>query len=89
MRKSSEGSPFLPNDSGHLFLTADQLQILTGRRRPGAQLRWLRQQGIEAVQAADGRVVVAESAVLRRLGIRTTRRDRESAFPDWAALNAS
>jgi hypothetical protein len=42
-------------DGPEMFLTPEQLEDLTGLTQPAAQLRWLRKNGIEAYERADGK----------------------------------
>lgn len=44
-----------------MFLTPDQLEILTGRKQPAAQRRWLSRQGVPFRERADGKPVVLEA----------------------------
>jgi hypothetical protein len=62
-----------------MFLTADELQTLTGYRRGSAQIRWLVRQGVAHYVRADGKPAVAREAVTGRL-------DRPG--PKWEALRA-
>lgn len=47
-----------------MFLTAEQLQELTGYRQAAAQVRWLQRNGITHYVRADGRPVVPASALV-------------------------
>jgi hypothetical protein len=44
-----------------VFLTADELEQLTGYRRPGAQIRWLRSRAIRHYVNGAGHPVVARA----------------------------
>lgn len=46
-----------------MFLTADQLEELTGYRQAAAQVRWLQRNGITHYVRADGRPVVPSTAI--------------------------
>lgn len=46
-----------------MFLTPSQLEELTGYRQAAAQVRWLKRNGIRHYVRADGRPVVACSAL--------------------------
>jgi len=50
-----------------MFLTPDELAILTGRKRASSQIRWLAQAGIRHVLAADGRPRVLRAEVERAM----------------------
>jgi hypothetical protein len=50
-----------------MFLSADDLADLTGRRRSSAQIRWLSAQGLRFVLGADGRPRVLRAEVEGRL----------------------
>lgn len=45
-----------------MFLSDADLERLTGYRRPGAQVRWLRQNGVLHYVRADGKPVVPVTA---------------------------
>jgi hypothetical protein len=49
-----------------MLLTPDQLEILTGYRRPSAQVRALRRMGVRYLLRPDGRPVVDDSAITGR-----------------------
>lgn len=66
-----------------LFLTADDLKHLTGRLRPSAQIRWLRERGWPHDVNALGRPVVATAEVERRL---TGLAQPRSPEPNWSAI---
>lgn len=51
-----------------MFLTADEIAELTGRRRCNAQVRVLRFMGIEHRQRPDGSIAVSRSHVDSLLG---------------------
>ena len=50
-----------------LFLTREELEELTGRKRASAQIRWLREHGYPVEESAAGRPVVLRAEVERRL----------------------
>lgn len=50
------------------FLTAEELEALTGRTRASAQRRWLIDAGIPYIDGADEQPRVLEQVVLQRLG---------------------
>ncbi|MCK8648830.1 uncharacterized protein DUF4224 [Ralstonia sp. 151470066-2] len=61
-----------------MFLTANELERLTGRKRSDAQDRALNSMGIEHIKRADGRILVAREHVEHLLGVKQeTRRVRE------------
>ena len=51
-----------------LFLTAPDIQDLTGYQRPHDQIRWLRQRAYVFELGADGRPRILRSYLERRLG---------------------
>jgi len=63
-----------------LFLTEDQLVLLTGYKRRDKQIAWLRERGIPLIVSAAGFPVVATRELERRLvqdpNIRTKDRPR-------------
>lgn len=73
-----------------MLLTPDELQSLTHRVRPTAQLRALRSMGIEAKQRPDGTVAVLRTAVESSMGGDTARSNKTKPVePDWNALDAA
>jgi hypothetical protein len=55
----------ISNDDGaRMFLTPEELALLTGRRNKSCQVRWLRANGIAFRINASGRPVVASAAVI-------------------------
>ena len=50
-----------------MFLSADELAMLTGRTRASAQVRWLAGNGLRFVCGADGRPRVLRAEVEGRL----------------------
>jgi hypothetical protein len=65
-----------------MFLTADEIHVLTGRVRPSAQVRWLRQHGYRHTVNALGSPVVAVAEANRKLvgGVRSAQE------PNWEGL---
>lgn len=63
-----------------MFLTDEQVQQLTGLKRPSAQSRWLATKGIPHMVNAAGKVVVTRKA-LESDCVEGTRE------PKWEALN--
>jgi hypothetical protein len=51
-----------------MFLTADELAEWTGYKRPSAQMRWLRDNGLPFMVGGDGLPKVLRRAVEARLG---------------------
>lgn len=66
-----------------MFLTADEIRTLTGRQRPSAQVRWLRQHGYRLTVNALGAPVVAIAEANRKL-VGGTKQAQE---PNWEAMN--
>lgn len=68
-----------------MFLTAAELQTLTGYRRPSAQLRWLNRHGYRATINGLGEPVVTVAEMNRHLvGGRAARQE-----PNFGALNGT
>lgn len=65
-----------------MFLTPAELQTLTGRQRPSAQVRWLRDHGYRLTVNALGEPVVAIAEANRKL-VGGTKTHQE---PNWDAL---
>lgn len=65
-----------------MFLTRDELRVLTGRLRPSAQARWLRDHGYRHTVNALGAPVVAVAEANRKLvgGVKVAQE------PHWEAL---
>ncbi|MCR4346495.1 MAG: DUF4224 domain-containing protein [Sulfuricaulis sp.] len=73
-----------------MFLTTDEMRDLTGRVRHGAQTRWLRANGFEALRDADGRPLVLRAAVEVRMGATLPFSTRSrGAEPNWDTLNVT
>lgn len=68
-----------------LMLTADELERLTGRKRPGAQERWLRRNGLRYRVNDCGEVIVARAMAERFLGVTPAPPGREKDL-DWPAM---
>lgn len=66
-----------------MFLTTAEIRTLTGRQRPSAQARWLRDHGYRHTVNAQGAPVVAVAEANRKL-VGGTRQAQE---PNWEALN--
>jgi hypothetical protein len=62
-----------------MFLTPTDLATLTGYRRPGAQVRWLRSRGIRHYVNGAGHPVVARAGLVGALGRTTEARLATSA----------
>jgi hypothetical protein len=65
-----------------MFLTCDEIRLLTGRQRPTAQVRWLRQHGYRHTVNALGSPVVAIAEANRKL-VGGVKIDQQ---PNWDAL---
>jgi hypothetical protein len=68
-----------------MFLTREEIEALTGRIRPSAQIRWLRQNGLETLRRADGQPLVLRAALIRKLGV-DDRHHRIETKPDWSVF---
>lgn len=68
-----------------LMLTADELERLTGRKRPTAQQAWLRRNGIVHRVNDCGEVIVARAIAERFLGVAPAAPER-AADLDWPAM---
>ena len=67
-----------------MFLTADDIEALTGYKKPKLQRRWLLDHGYRFEVRADGRPAVLASQVEARL--RDPRARKPAAEPNWEAL---
>lgn len=72
-----------------MFLTAAQLQDLTGLKLPNAQARWLRENGFEFATRADGKIRVLVAHVEIKLGGRVESQNHKDMEPDWEAIGAA
>lgn len=54
---TSYDSQFL-KDSSLIYLTPDELEVLTGYKRPADQARWLDRNGVPYITNARGKLVV-------------------------------
>jgi hypothetical protein len=71
-----------------VFLTPEELESLTHRVRPSAQICALRRMGIESRQRPDGSVVVLRSAVeIAMGGVVPGRIAKSRVEPNWKALD--
>lgn len=69
-----------------MFLTPEELVALTGRRRPWAQISWLREHHWAFAERADGKPVVLRSEAQRQLETGGTRRAAAAVEPDFTIL---
>lgn len=72
-----------------MFLTNDEMRLLTNRVQYSAQIRALSAMGIEHRVRPDGSLAVLRSHVERLFGGMTESRQRSSVEPNWGALNAT
>jgi hypothetical protein len=68
-----------------MFLTADDLEALTGYKKKALQRRWLADHGYRFEVRADGRAAVLASQVEARQGVDG---GRKVAEPNWSALDS-
>jgi hypothetical protein len=66
-----------------MFLDAEELIELTGRRRRNSQIRALREMGIEHKIRPDGSVVVLTQHVIEQFGVKTKQESRPRTEPNW------
>jgi hypothetical protein len=71
-----------------LFLTAEELHDLTGYRKPGRQIDWLRSQGFTFRIASDGYPRVDRSHYLRLMGGMVEAQHKKTE-PDFGGLPKS
>lgn len=67
-----------------MFLTVEELQVLTGLQQPAAQIRWLVRHGYPHEISAGGKPVVVRSYVEARLGGKPA--EQPKTRPNFAAL---
>ena len=68
-----------------IFLTADELAVLTGYRLPAHQVRWLREKGWRFEVNGNRRPIVARKYAEKMLGCGTA--EFESYKPNFSALH--
>lgn len=66
-----------------MFLGREDVEALTGRKRPSLQIRWLTERGYPFDVAADGHPTVLRSVVEKRLGEKPKGRVQR---PNFAAM---
>jgi len=69
-----------------LFLTTAELHELTGYKKPGKQLAWLRGQGFIFRVAADGYPRVDRSHYLKLMGGMAGATQHPKSHPDFSSL---
>lgn len=67
-----------------LFLTSQELRLLTGRIKHSAQIRQLRAQAIDYLIDADGHPLVLRATLASRGGVHSP----DLEIPDFDALHA-
>jgi hypothetical protein len=67
-----------------LFLSPSEVERLTGKKRPSAQIRWLRKRGYKIDVNGLGEPIVAVREATRKLVGGTLTRHEE---PNWGALH--
>ena len=68
-----------------LFLEPEDIETLTGRKRPSDQIAWLREHSYAHDVNGAGRPVVAVAEIEHRLVSRVARRRQDE--PNWSALD--
>lgn len=68
-----------------MFLTADEVEDLTGLKRPSAQAHWLRANGWPVETDAAGRPKVLRSVVEARMGAVMS----QPTAPNWEAIGGT
>lgn len=72
----------------NLMLTAEELEQLSGCKRPGKQGRWLRRNGMHYRVNDCGEVIVARAIAERFLGVAAAPVKPEADL-DWPAMRAA
>lgn len=72
-----------------MFLTEDEVCELTAKRQHAAQIRVLRQMGIEHRERPDGSVAILRAHVEAILGVTPAKRTRKKTEPNFEALDAA
>lgn len=68
-----------------MFLSPADIETLTGRKRPSAQIRWLRRNGWRITVNALGHPNIAVAEFMRRtVGGAVTKQE-----PNWGAVNGT
>jgi len=66
-----------------MFLTAQEIERLTGKKRPSAQIAWLRERGYKIDVNGLGQPIVAIAEATRKLVGGSVSRQQE---PKWDAM---
>lgn len=66
-----------------MFLSVEEIKRLTGKKRPSAQIAWLRKKGYKIDVNGLGEPVVAVSEAMRKLTGGSSLRQQE---PNWGAM---
>ena len=69
-----------------MFLNQDELNSLTGKERPSAQARALRQMGIEYRQRPDGSIAVLRAHVEQIFGLGVSSSNRRKTAPNFSMV---
>lgn len=69
-----------------MFLTHQEIERLTGRKRPSAQIRWLRKKGYKIDVNGLGEPILAIAEYTRKNVGGSYARNEE---PNWGALNGA
>jgi hypothetical protein len=69
-----------------MFLSPEQLERLTGRKQPAAQIRWLNAHGWRYTRNAIGEVIVMEAEARWHLYSGRPERPKPRTEPNFAAL---
>ena len=69
-----------------IYLTAAELQGITGYKRVSAQLRWIREQGLKYAIRGDGSVLVSRAHFELSMGGIPPKAVRAIIEPDFSAI---
>jgi len=70
-----------------LHLTDDEIQEITGKTRWSAQVRALRQLGLDVKPRLDGKPLVVRQHYLQQMGVSYTDKVTVEQEPDWGVLD--
>lgn len=70
-----------------MFLTPDQVELLTDAKKPSAQIRWLQSHGWPHEVSSKGRPKVLHTVALARMGGSVA--TMAGSKPDWDALDGA
>ena len=69
-----------------IYLTAEELQSITARKRIKLQIEWLLENGFTVKRRADGSPLVSRAHFLQVMGNVNTKRQQRGETPNFSSL---